>query len=66
MDWNTSYCYKAIFPKLIYRVSKVHIKNLAVYLPETDKLILKLTQKDMEPRIAKTILKKTKLKGSYC
>ena len=50
----------------MYRVSKVHIKNLAVYLPETDKLILKLTQKDMEPRIAKTILKKTKLKGSYC
>lgn len=52
-------------PKLIYRFNTISNKIAAGLFAETDKMILKSVWKFKVPRMARTVLKRTDLEGSY-
>ena len=52
-----------IFPKLIYSFNAIPIKIPQRIFVDTDKFILKFIWKDMDPRIVRTVMKKSKVGG---
>lgn len=63
MYQKTQYLKESIFPKFICIFTIILIKIPGYFFVEIDKLILKFIWKCKEPKIAKTLFKKNKVRG---